>query len=62
VCDTVCQTTWDATKNAQYGRKATPGIKRISPGKWMYLSHVALWKELVAADDLNNSNPTDHVD
>jgi GR25 family glycosyltransferase involved in LPS biosynthesis len=59
VCDTVCQTTWDATNNAKYSRKATPGIKKISPGEvGCTLSHVALWRELSAADDPNNSSPT----
>jgi GR25 family glycosyltransferase involved in LPS biosynthesis len=57
---TVCQTTWDATKNAQYSRKATSGIKNISHGEvGCILSHVALWKELAtAADDPKNANPT----
>jgi GR25 family glycosyltransferase involved in LPS biosynthesis len=59
VCDTVYRSTWDATRNAQYSRKATPGMKEMTHGEvGCTLSHVALWKELVAADDPNNSNPT----
>lgn len=60
VCDTVCRSTWDATRNATYSRKATPGIKKMTSGEvGCTLSHVALWKELAAAvDDPNNSNPT----
>jgi GR25 family glycosyltransferase involved in LPS biosynthesis len=59
VSDTVYRSTWDATRNAQYSRKATPGMKEMTHGEvGCALSHVALWKELVAVDDLNNSNPT----
>jgi GR25 family glycosyltransferase involved in LPS biosynthesis len=63
VCDTVCQTSWDNTKDAQYNRKATPGIKKMSPGEvGCALSHVELWKELavaaVPADLPKSSNQT----
>jgi GR25 family glycosyltransferase involved in LPS biosynthesis len=63
VCDTVCQISWDNTKDAQYNRKVTPGIKNMSSGEvGCALSHVELWKVLAAApppvDLPENSNQT----
>jgi GR25 family glycosyltransferase involved in LPS biosynthesis len=57
--DTVVRTSWDATRNSQYSRNATPGMKKMTHGEiGCALSHVALWKELAEMDDPNNANPT----
>jgi hypothetical protein len=41
------QMEWDATINASYSRKATPGKRAMLPGEvGCALSHVALWREL----------------
>jgi GR25 family glycosyltransferase involved in LPS biosynthesis len=42
------QQDWDATKNAQYARRVTPGPRRMSAGEiGCALSHVGLWKSLL---------------
>eukprot|EP00550_Attheya_septentrionalis_P004532 CAMPEP_0198285344 /NCGR_PEP_ID=MMETSP1449-20131203/4668_1 /TAXON_ID=420275 /ORGANISM="Attheya septentrionalis, Strain CCMP2084" /LENGTH=337 /DNA_ID=CAMNT_0043982749 /DNA_START=175 /DNA_END=1188 /DNA_ORIENTATION=- len=38
---------WDATQNAQYSRKANPGLRCMTPGEvGCAMSHIKLWKML----------------
>jgi hypothetical protein len=46
------QKEWDSTTNAKYSPKETPCIRTMTPGEiGCALSHIALWRKLVASDD-----------
>jgi GR25 family glycosyltransferase involved in LPS biosynthesis len=53
------QEDWDATKNAQYARRVTPGPRRMSPGEiGCAMSHVGLWKNLLLRQQQQPPPPT----
>ena len=46
------QVEWDATQNAEWSHRVTPGLRTMTDGEvGCALSHVMLWKQLVNQDD-----------